>query len=255
MSRILLEICVADVESLDAAIEGGADRIELCSALELGGLTPSPGLMRRAAQAPIPVYAMIRPRAGDFVFDAREAEIMLADITAAGEAGLAGVVLGASQPDGTLDADLLARLTTVAGDLGTTLHRAFDMAPDLGAALEIAIEIGFERILTSGGAKSAAEGVDSLKHLVVRAGERITVMAGSGVRAANAAALLTHVPLKEVHASCALPVAQNPAAAGFGFTTAARGVTSRAEVRALRATLDAAAPSIFAVRKRDGSAT
>jgi copper homeostasis protein len=147
----LLEICVADAASLEAAIEGGADRIELCSALELGGLTPSPGLMRLAAQAPIPVYAMIRPRAGDFVFSAREGEIMLADIEAVGGAGLAGVVLGASLPDGRLDEALLSRLHGHARGLGTTLHRAFDLVPDRPAALEAAIALGFERILTSGG--------------------------------------------------------------------------------------------------------
>jgi len=239
MTRILLEVCVADAESLDAAIAGGADRIELCSALELGGLTPSPGLMRRAAGAPVPVYAMIRPRGGDFVFDEREAGIMLADIEAARVAGLAGVVLGASRPDGALDRDLLARLVGAADGLGTTLHRAIDMAPDIGAALETAVSLGFERILTSGGARSAMDGLANLARLRERANGRIRVMAGSGVRAGNVADLLEAVPLTEVHASCALPVAQNPAAIAFGFATATRGVTSASEVRALRERLDA----------------
>src|SRR5690606_28852103 len=131
MSRILLEVCVADAESLDAAITGGADRIELCSALEVGGLTPSPGLMRLAAAAPLPVYAMIRPRSGVFAFGSRETQIMLDDIATVREAGLAGVVLGASWPDGRLDADLLAKFTQASAGLGKTLHRAFDLVPDL----------------------------------------------------------------------------------------------------------------------------
>ena len=242
MTRILLEVCVADAESLDAAIAGGADRIELCSALELGGLTPSPGLMRRAAEAPIPVYAMIRPRGGDFVFDTREAGIMLADIEAVRTAGLAGVVLGASRPDGALDHDLLARLVGAAGGLGTTLHRAIDMAPDLEVAMETAIDLGFERILTSGGARSAMDGLANLARLQDKAHGRISIMAGSGVRAGNVADLLKAVPLREVHASCALPAAQNPAAVAFGFATDTRGVTSAAEVRALRERLDAITP-------------
>jgi copper homeostasis protein len=239
MTRILLEVCVADAESLDAAIEGGAGRVELCSALELGGLTPSPGLMRRAAEAPLPVYAMIRPRSGDFVFDEREADIMRTDIEAAKAAGLAGVVLGASRSDGTLDAALLARLIESANGLGTTLHRAIDMAPDLEAALDTAIDLGFERILTSGGARSAMDGRTNLARLRERAGDRISIMAGSGVRAGNVADLLRTVPLIEVHASCALPVTQNPAAVGFGFATPSRSVTSVREVRALREKLDA----------------
>ncbi|KKB11932.1 copper homeostasis protein CutC [Devosia geojensis] len=239
MTRILLEVCVADAESLDAAIAGGADRIELCSALELGGLAPSLGLMQRAASAPIPVYVMIRPRGGDFVFDEREAGIMLTDIEAARAAGLAGVVLGASRPDGALDRDLLARLVGAADGLGTTLHRAIDMAPDIDAALETAVSLGFERILTSGGARSAMDGLPALARLHDKAGSRISIMAGSGVRAGNVADLLAAVPLTEVHASCALPIAQNPAAVAFGFATPTRGITSTAQVRALRERLDA----------------
>ncbi len=145
----LLEVCVGDPESLIAAIEGGADRIELCSALELGGLTPTPGLMALAARAPVPVYAMVRPRGGDFVFSSSEREAMRADIAGVRAAGLAGVVLGAS-PDGTLDGETLADLVQASAGLGTTLHRAFDLVPDIGDAVETAVALGFERILTSG---------------------------------------------------------------------------------------------------------
>jgi copper homeostasis protein len=239
MSRILLEVCVADAESLDAAIAGGADRIELCAALEVGGLTPSPGLMRHAARAPIPVYAMIRPRSGDFVFDAREAESMLADIAAVRAAGLAGVVLGASLPDGRLDAGVLGRLATASEGLGRTLHRAFDLVPDLGEAVEAAVGLGFERILTSGRAATAAEGVADLARTHKLAAGRIVIMPGAGVRPQAVPDLARALPLAEVHASGAVAHPQQERAVRFGFTAAERRVTTSDAVRALRNALDA----------------
>ena len=124
----LLEVCVADALSLAEAIAGGADRIELCSSLELGGLTPTPGLIGQAAEAPIPIYAMVRPRSGDFVFDTGDLDCMYREIDAVRAAGLAGVVLGASRPDGTLDTAMLEKLSRHASGLGTTLHRAIDLA-------------------------------------------------------------------------------------------------------------------------------
>ncbi|HCO54934.1 MAG TPA: copper homeostasis protein CutC, partial [Pelagibacterium sp.] len=123
MPEPILEICVDDAAGLAAAISGGADRIELCSSLALGGLTPTPGLMALAATSPIPVYAMIRPRAGDFVFSRDDVATMETDIDAARSAGLSGVVLGATHPDGRLDTAILERLVTRASGLGLTLHR------------------------------------------------------------------------------------------------------------------------------------
>ncbi|MBP0582711.1 copper homeostasis protein CutC [Labrys sp. LIt4] len=234
----LLEICVADADSLEAAIEGGADRIELCSALELGGLTPSSGLMRLAAQAPIPVYAMIRPRAGDFVFSPREGEIMLADIEAAGGAGLAGVVLGASLPGGRLDEALLSRLHPHTEGLGTTLHRAFDLVPDRQAALETAIALGFERILTSGGSAGAPAGLDELVRLHRAARGRIGIMPGSGLTPANIAALLAALPVTEVHSSCSAEGEPWSAdAVRLGFAVGGRRRTRADIVRAFRAAM------------------
>ncbi|RVJ14613.1 copper homeostasis protein CutC, partial [Sinorhizobium medicae] len=118
MNRILLEVCVDDPDGLEAAVAGGADRVELCSALCAGGLTPSPGLMSAAGMPPVPVYAMIRPRAGDFVYDAADLEVMRRDIDAARAAGLAGVVLGASRADGRLDARMLTKLAGHAAGMG-----------------------------------------------------------------------------------------------------------------------------------------
>ena len=231
----LLEICVADIHSLEAAIEGGADRIELCSALELGGLTPSSGLMRLAAQAPIPVYAMIRPRAGDFVFSPREGELMQADIEAAGEAGLGGVVLGASLPDGRLDETLLECLRAQAQGLGSTLHRAFDLVPEPLAALETAVALGFERILTSGGAPTAPEGLDVLVRLHRAARGRIGIMPGSGLTPANIAPLLAALPVAEVHSSCsAAGEPWSAEAVRLGFAVGRRRPTRADIVRAFR---------------------
>ncbi|HTN98485.1 MAG TPA: copper homeostasis protein CutC [Nordella sp.] len=200
----LLEVCVADAESLAAAIAGGADRIELCSALELGGLTPAPGFMRLAAKAPIPIYAMVRPRSGDFVFSPDELDIMLADIDAIRATGLAGVVIGASRSDGALDADLLRRLCARAKGLVITLHRAFDLVPDFAAAVETAVDLGIERILTSGGAATALAGLARLRSLHEMARGRISIMPGSGLTPHNVGELLEAVPVTEVHSSCSV---------------------------------------------------
>ncbi|WP_338607760.1 copper homeostasis protein CutC [Pelagibacterium nitratireducens] len=205
MPEPILEICVDDAAGLAAAISGGADRIELCSSLALGGLTPTPGLMALAATSPIPVYAMIRPRAGDFVFSQEDVATMQTDIDAARSAGLSGVVLGATHPDGRLDTAILERLVTRASGLGLTLHRAFDLAPDFPAAIDTAIDLGFKRILTSGGAPRAIDGRDALRTIIAHAAGRIAIMAGSGVTADNAEIFLA-LGLTDLHASASRPI-------------------------------------------------
>lgn len=234
----LLEICVDDADGLAAAIAGGADRIELCSVLELGGLTPQPGLIALAARASVPVRAMIRPRGGDFVFTRADLDAMRADIAAIRTAGLEGVVLGASLADGRLDVDMLARLVDAAGSMKKTLHRAFDLVPDLDEAVEQAVALGFDTILTSGRAATALDGVDdlALAHRLARG--RITIMAGSGVNAGTAPAVLARVPLAAVHGACGEPAASDSAAAArLGFVSPARRSTSRDKVAALKAAL------------------
>jgi copper homeostasis protein len=218
MTTPLLEVCVADPESLDAAVAGGADRIELCSALELGGLTPSPGLMSLAAEAPIPVYAMVRPRSGDFVFNANDLSLMLADIDAIGSFGLSGIVIGASRPDGKLDAALLRQLLGHAQGLGSTLHRAFDLVPDFEAAIETAVDLGIERILTSGGAATAFAGLPALRRMHEAARGRISIMPGAGLTPENVRAVLNAAPFTEFHSSCSTPVRTlNELAVRLGF--------------------------------------
>lgn len=235
---VLLEVCVDSAEGLEAAVQGSAGRIELCSALDVGGLTPSRGLMALAAKAPVPVYAMIRPRAGSFVFGPADREVMLADIDAARESGLAGVVLGASRTDGTLDVDLLRMQTERARGMGLTLHRAFDLVPDPFEALEQAIDLGFERILTSGLSVKAPDGVGVLLSLVERAAGRISIMPGSGITPANVAGIVRETKVAEVHASCRLPVtSSNEALTRFGFSAQQEYRTNADVLRQMREAL------------------
>jgi copper homeostasis protein len=239
MRRVLLEVCVDSADGLAAAIAGGADRIELCSALELGGLTPSPGMMAIAAKAQVPVYAMIRPRAGNFVFSQAGIDQMCHDIDAARAAGLVGVVLGVSSENGALSEGGLITLKAQAAGLGTTLHRAVDLVPDLLEAVDVAIGLNFERILSSGGRKTALEGMDGLAAMIERAAGRISVMPGSGVNAGIAGALLARIAVTEAHGSCSVEVIECDAKAlAFGFSFATRRETSAAQVAALRAALN-----------------
>ncbi|KPF46115.1 copper homeostasis protein CutC [Rhizobium sp. AAP43] len=234
MMPSLLEICVDDAEGLQAAVRGGADRIELCSALDAGGLTPSAGLMHLAARQPLPVHALIRPRSGDFHYQASEIDIILDDIRVAKEVGLAGVVIGAAQTDGRLDPAVLESLVDAASGMDLTLHRAFDLAPDLTQALDLAIALGFKRILTSGGARHAVTGLAELSRIAAAAAGRISIMPGGGVRPENAAAFLSIPGIVELHASCSQPVAVAARLVEFGFESRDRRRTDEETVRQLK---------------------
>jgi len=238
MSEVLLEVCVDSADGLLAALKGGADRIELCSALELGGLTPSAGLMRMAAQVPLPVYGMIRPRGGDFVYSRAELDVMRRDIDAVHCAGLAGVVIGASRPGGALDIRLLEELSAAADGLGLTLHRAFDLVPDISEAVEQACSLGVERILTSGGQPSAVLGIGRIQDTLQAAAGRVSIMPGSGISAANVRSLLEVAVCQEVHSSCSEPGrAVDSAALALGFGCIPRRQTSEHEVKAIKRVL------------------
>ncbi|MQW85391.1 copper homeostasis protein CutC [Sinorhizobium saheli] len=240
MTGIKLEVCVDDAAGLAAAIDGGADRIELCSALALGGLTPSAGLMALAGPPPVPVYAMIRPRPGDFVYGAADLDVMRRDIDQAREVGLAGVVLGASLADGRLDARMLTKLAGHAAGLGLTLHRAFDLTPDFAEAISLAVDLGFERILTSGGARSAPEAVETLAGLVELAAGRISIMPGSGITVDTIGLLLPRLAVTEVHSSCSLSEStRDRRLIDMGFAAEGRRRTDAAAVKALKARLEA----------------
>jgi copper homeostasis protein len=235
---MLLEVCVDAIEGAWAAARGGAGRIELCSALSEGGLTPSAGLMRAAAKLPVPVYAMIRPRAGHFRFSEAEEEIMASDIKLAKDFGLAGVVLGAQHGDHTLDRDMLARLSDRAAGLGRTLHRVIDVVPDPFAALETAIDLGFERVLTSGGQATAEAGQAVIREMATAAIGRISVMPGAGVTPENLTKIIQRAAIHEIHASCSVQVSENDAVADFSPCGGLRQ-TSETRVRELVTSLSA----------------
>lgn len=204
----VLEIAANSLASALAAQEGGASRIELCSALELGGLTPSPGQVALVRdKLSIPVYVLIRPRAGDFAYAEEEHATMLADIAYCAAAGCDGVVVGALTADGDVDVTRCRELVSAANGIDVTFHRAIDVCRDPAAALEAIIGLGCARVLSSGGAASAMEGSANLRRLIEQAAGRIEIMPGAGIGASNIAALMAATGAREFHASAkrALP--------------------------------------------------
>lgn len=200
--RALLEIAANSLDSALAAQEGGADRIELCAALEVGGLTPSPALIAVVRErVRLPVYVLIRPRAGDCVYSDAEFETMQRDVEHCVAAGCDGVVIGALDADGNVDRARLRRLVSAAKARGVTFHRAFDLSRDPCRALEDVIALGCERLLTSGAASTALDGAALIGELVTRAAGRIRIMAGAGIDASNVAAIRRACGAVEYHAS------------------------------------------------------
>ena len=197
---ILVEACVDSVASTRAAERGGASRVELCDALFDGGTTPSAGMIAACKEAvSIPVFVMIRPRGGGFVYSIEEREVMRRDVVVARELGADGVVIGALLPNGDVDVEIVGMLVGAARGLPVTFHRAFDLTPDLEAALESLAGAGVQRILTAGGAPTAAEGASTLATLVRCAGQRMIVLAGGGVREENVRTLVSTSGVREVH--------------------------------------------------------
>lgn len=189
----VLEIAVQDVAGVRVAAEVGAARVELCVALgATGGLTPSLGLVEavvetarsaaRASHLPLEVHALVRARAGGFVYDADELGVHLRDVRALVAAGVSGVVVGALTPEGEVDAEQVARLVDAAGAAEVTFHRAIDTLGDPLAAVEVLCGLGVTRVLTSGGAERSVDGAEQLRHMVEVAAGRLQVMAGGGVR-------------------------------------------------------------------------
>ncbi|MCV0427581.1 MAG: copper homeostasis protein CutC [Roseibium sp.] len=241
MTTIPLEVCVDTIEGAWTAAEHGADRIELCAALSEGGLTPSAGLMSAASKLPVPVYAMIRPRTGDFRYSDAEKTLMLRDIHVARQEGLNGIVIGATTEQRKLDRDFLSTALEGAA-LPATLHRAFDILDDVEQGVEDAISLGFERILSSGQEERADQGIDRLASIAKIARGRISLMAGSGINEENVGRILSLTTVDELHASCSsrskAPSLEEPegrlgfvALNGFKNTDAAR-------VKALRSAID-----------------
>jgi len=202
LTGFVLEIAANSLGSALAAQEGGADRIELCDNLNDGGTTPSYGTLAIARdRLRIPLYVLIRPRTGDFCYDAAELDVMLRDIETCARVGCDGVVIGALDVQRNIDKTLCRALIAAAGSLGVTFHRAFDVARDQALALDTIIELGCERILTSGGEANALAGAERIAGFVKQAGSQLHVMAGAGLDASNIREVARRSNAHEFHGS------------------------------------------------------
>ena len=198
--KYLLEISVDGVEKAIAAERGGADRIELCADLSVGGLTPRRELLRSVrGTVHLPIYSMIRPRAGNFVYSDSEFAEMERSIAVAAECGMDGVVLGVLQKGFKMDVGRTRRLVDLARPLPVTFHRAFDECSDLRKALKAVIQTGAARVLTSGGAKTALEGAAKLAELIAMARDRILILPGAGITHSNLAKVAEKTGAIEFH--------------------------------------------------------
>jgi copper homeostasis protein len=200
--KILCEVCIDSVEGARAAELGGADRVELCANLVEGGTTPSTGMIRAVLEAcSLPVMVMIRPRGGHFTFTPDEVEVMCLEAEAVLSEPIAGIVIGALHADGSVDRATCEKLIELAVGRSVTFHRAFDQVRNPDTALEALVELRIDRVLTSGQAISAEQGLDQLTRLNARAARRISIMPGCGVRAANARRIVEASGATELHFS------------------------------------------------------
>ena len=198
----LLEVCVDSYESAIRAERGGANRLELCSNLIIGGTSPVPAFIQQVMnKVEIPVNVLLRPRFGDFCYTEPEKEVLLKEIEVCKMIGVNGVVVGALTSDGELDIEFLKQCKETAEKLQCTLHRSYDVCVDAKKALEQAIQLGFDTILTSGQAATAIQGESLLKTIKEQAGNRIQIMAGSGINAQNIIQLATNTQIRQFHLS------------------------------------------------------
>jgi copper homeostasis protein len=243
MTAMDLEICVDSAESAIGADKGGADRIELCSALSEGGITPSAGLIRAVrAAVSLDVRVIIRPRGGDFVYSELELDVMRRDILEAKSLGVNGIVLGVLTVDRVVDRVRTQQLVEVARPLPVTFHRAFDVCTDKDRALEDVITCGADRILTSGGESDAICGSSTIARLHKRAAGRIRIMAGVGISTGNVRDLVLSTGVRDIHTSMDVKV-QCPAYEGgveFDFHPVefSRWLVREEDVRALKAAMN-----------------
>jgi len=233
VSDPVLEVAANSVASALAAEAGGAARVELCSALDVGGLTPSHAAIALAMERlRIPLHVLIRPRAGDFVFDDLECEVMRRDIETCKALGCAGVVIGVLDADGDVDVPRCRTLMQAARGMSVTFHRAFDFTRDPERALEAIIALGCNRVLTSGQAPDARAGAPLIRTLIKQARGRITIMPGGGIDAHNIAAIAQATGAREFHASAKVRVADRMRHAGLGGMGGGDWQTDADEVRA-----------------------
>lgn len=245
MAGVKLEICCGAAEDVWTAAAAGADRVELNSALYLGGLTPSLGAMKLARRVRLEIMAMVRPREGGFCYTRGEFDTMREDAALLLEAGADGIVFACLRPDGTVDAPRCRAMLEVIGPKQSVFSRAIDAVPDWRAALDTLCELGVTRVLTSGQASTAPQGAATIREMREYAGDRLEILPGSGVRLHNAAALLARTGCDQIHASLRAEgvdgsAARNSAVRFAGSEAPVEGVypvTNAAAVRALAALL------------------
>ena len=203
---LVLEVCCGSLQSAMNAVAGGAERIELCSALEVDGLTPSMEVLRALHQQfpSLKIHVLIRCREGNFVYDEEEVCRMLSDIERAKEAGATGIVCGALTAEREIDVEVTRRMVEAARPLPFTFHRAFDAVKNQYKALETLKELGVERVLTSGGAATAEKGIPMLRQLVEQAHGEVIILAGGGVDSSNAQRIIMETGTTEIHGSCSV---------------------------------------------------
>jgi copper homeostasis protein len=243
---LVLEVCIDSVEAARAAEAGGAQRVELCSDLAEGGITPSAGLIDSVRSAVnIPVFVMMRPRGGDFCYSADEFDVMRKDVAIAQSSGADGVVLGLLLPDGTIDVERTRELVGGSRPMQVTFHRAIDLSANLEESLEQVIATGADRVLTSGGKQTAIEGGTVIAQMIANSRQRISVMVCGGLRKANLGEIARVTGASEFHASLRQktisPVTyrpHRPSLSANGLDEYARYATSADEVRAMRRVLD-----------------
>lgn len=198
----LVEVCIASLEDARVAESAGAARLELNTALELGGLTPSLGLVRSVlSDADIPVIVMVRPRPGGFHYSRAEQQLMLKEIELFRQESIAGIAIGALEESGRIDTAFLSKVRQAIGDLELVLHRAVDTVTNLEQAVETAFQIGVTRILTSGGAAVAFEGISNLARMHSVAAGRVEILPASGINETNAVQILRETGCSQVHGS------------------------------------------------------
>lgn len=242
LTAVEVEVCVEGPEGARVAVQAGASRLEVCSALALGGLTPGPGLWEAVRRGGgIPLTMLLRPRRGDFCYGAGEMEALELDVAHARDNGAQGVALGCLTRNGCVDREHTARLVELARPLEVTFHRAFDHVRDQGEALEVLADLGVERVLSSGAEAQAVEGLERLRDLVEQAGDRLRVVPAAGIGPENGRRILDATGARDLHLSAGRtevsPVWQPERVCGLGADSlpaeGERVVTDGARIREL----------------------
>jgi copper homeostasis protein len=245
MPKIVFELCAESVDACLIAREGGAARIELCSALSEDGVTPSHALIREAVEkSGLPVHVLLRPRSGNFVYTSAELDVMRGDVEHARTLGASGIVIGMLRPDGHVDTELTREFVTLAGSLEVTFNRAFDRTVSLEQALEDIISTGCGRVLTSGGRDDVFAGADCLSRLVAQSSGRIDIAVGGGLRIHNAQEVARRTGARHFHGSLRRVTAASTTSAGAamiedkGLSTEMRMTVDLSDIRSMVAELN-----------------